>query len=82
MVTSSTAGDTALEDALETVETVDTGERVPGNTGEWGFGNMGEWGVQKHGGTGIGNMGEWGFGNIDDSEHGNGRMEMWEWGHG
>ena len=31
MVTSfAAAGDTALEEALETVETVDTGERVPG----------------------------------------------------
>ena len=34
MVTSSTAGDTALEEALETVDTVDTGDRVPGIAGE------------------------------------------------
>ena len=36
MVTSSTAGDTAREEALETV---DTGERVPGGMGEWEHGN-------------------------------------------
>ena len=35
MVTSSTTGDTAREEALETV---DTGERVPGGMEEWGMG--------------------------------------------
>ena len=33
MVTSSTAGETARDEALDTVETVDTGERFPGNMG-------------------------------------------------
>ena len=40
MVTSfAAAGDTALEEALETVETVDTGERVPGKMETWLFGD-------------------------------------------